>query len=628
MLAIAGPASAVQKGPRPGTAPPRHSIDNSPGTAAAVVMRLPLNRSGALIADDANTVAHVWFDGAQLRDVQGNAWTQNGTVPQSTTGAFTQSRGQAGPYTAANYYQLGTGNDALDFAGDFSVCAMFIATDITAAFAIVANGQSGVSGWALFSTAGGSASILTYDGTGNAAATVSQIVVGGPNIVCAGRTGSNMAIKLNMGTYTTAAAKPITVGTGQPARIGLHSSGSSPATAQVIEVWASSTTPSDALFTKIQQGVLGYYGTKGETITLTRSTPGTYTGSDGLLYTAPTAVMRVTTGGTLIEPAATNFITQSGDITAANWTKRGTATAVKDGTLCPDGITQAAKLTGLGAINVNDIFQTASGFTISAPISTSLWVKRIASTGTLGVVNAQTVANGRWDIDLSAIGLAWVRIQYGTQTGVTATTAWASTAGGAGGVQFVATAGTPDVYVCFVQQENGPVATSYIATAGTSASRSADIVSAPTPNGLVPTYCVGMTVTPIASWGAPAASSALWSIGAYAAANDSVTFISAGRVPTFQVRSVDGTTWEKAWSATAIANDFASHRFLACNSSGILGEWVDSLPSGALSTNVGPASPPTQPTPMYLGQSNGLFSAGVYIADVRVCKSTKRGDCQ
>src|SRR5512137_672945 len=70
----------------------------------------PLTVNGPLIADDPGTVAHVYWNGSALVDIMGNAWTQNGTVPQVAANAspFSPGNAGAGPYTSANYYQLGT----------------------------------------------------------------------------------------------------------------------------------------------------------------------------------------------------------------------------------------------------------------------------------------------------------------------------------------------------------------------------------------------------------------------------------------------------------------------------------------------------------------------------------------
>ena len=108
-------------------------------------------------------MAHVYFNGSQLVDKYGNAWTQNGTVPQVAR------RGRipagAGAFSDANYYSLGTGNDVLDFAGDFSACIVFTATDVAAPVKVLfSNGASSVAGYYLQQAAGGAGTIAFSPG--------------------------------------------------------------------------------------------------------------------------------------------------------------------------------------------------------------------------------------------------------------------------------------------------------------------------------------------------------------------------------------------------------------------------------------------------------------------------------
>jgi hypothetical protein len=77
-------------------------------------------------AEDANTVAHVYFNGTELKDTKNNPWLMQGTVPQGTSTLFTTSVGFAGPFGVlqSSYYYLAVPH-VFNFTGDFTVCAMY-----------------------------------------------------------------------------------------------------------------------------------------------------------------------------------------------------------------------------------------------------------------------------------------------------------------------------------------------------------------------------------------------------------------------------------------------------------------------------------------------------------------------
>ena len=51
---------------------------NAPGVTGGgkVLASFPLSTSGGLITEDANTVAHVYWNGTALVDTKGNSWTR------------------------------------------------------------------------------------------------------------------------------------------------------------------------------------------------------------------------------------------------------------------------------------------------------------------------------------------------------------------------------------------------------------------------------------------------------------------------------------------------------------------------------------------------------------------------
>lgn len=207
-----------------------------------------------LILDDANTVAHVvWRDGA-LVDLKGNAWIMNGTVPQVARTATTTAG--AGAFSDANYYSFSPGS-VLDFAGDFSGVIVYTALSSTASNGLVskasAYGASGA-GWRLMENSTGP----TFDtlGPGGAYTRAGDIGLLGLNVVCFGRSGSTMMLKVNLRAIVTQAGALNVQASGEPGRIGRYAeTGVGADSDNIYEVWLSSTTVSDALCTAKIQGV-------------------------------------------------------------------------------------------------------------------------------------------------------------------------------------------------------------------------------------------------------------------------------------------------------------------------------------------------------------------------------------
>lgn len=180
-------------------------------------------------------------------------------------------------------------------------------------------------------------------------------------------------------------------------------------------------------------------------------------------------------GGYLPHSDAENRLLHSNDLTDAAWVKNGAAGAADLGVTDIGG--QSSRLTGIGALGVDDVVQTATGFTASGPIAPSFLLRRVSTTGTLRIVQATDGATGGdWDIDLSAIGAGWVRIEPGSIL-ITENTAWTASGAGAAGVTFAASAGGPlSVDIAFVGQEDTVFATSRIVTAGSTETSAGDLL--------------------------------------------------------------------------------------------------------------------------------------------------------
>lgn len=206
-----------------------------------------------LISDSAGTVCHAWWDGTSIRDTKGCSWTMNGTVPQVAATAGRPAG--AGPFADANNYQLGTGSDGLDFTGDYSVCVVFY--DRTAGYP-VHNGNTPSSGAGYRLELFNSASFRYATPSGANANTLdvaTTLVAASVNCVCFGMSGTTQVTKGNLGTVRTATPIGRTNSTSFPARIGRGETTTHAFANTIYEVWFSTDTPTDALFTAIQQQV-------------------------------------------------------------------------------------------------------------------------------------------------------------------------------------------------------------------------------------------------------------------------------------------------------------------------------------------------------------------------------------
>jgi Polysaccharide deacetylase len=189
-------------------------------------------------------------------------------------------------------------------------------------------------------------------------------------------------------------------------------------------------------------------------ITFTRTGSATYADAAWTVQSCPADAMRVDPAGIRVEPARTN-------LAAFNLTlsRRGTALVTRDGTLSPSGATHAMLLSTLGLYPTDDAYSAVAGFPNSVPVSTSFWLRRVSTSGTLRVRNPTTGTTGLMSIDLAQMPDGWVQIGTRPMAGVTWTTPFTSSSAGGAGVQFYAPTGTVSVYVAEIQQEAGPYPT-------------------------------------------------------------------------------------------------------------------------------------------------------------------------
>jgi hypothetical protein len=202
-------------------------------------------RRGPLITPDANRVAHViWRNGA-LVDLAGNTWTQGGTVDQIP------SSGSIPPgtrYTGANKYTLGAGADVLDFAGDWTgVFVLFPSTVSGLSQELLNHSVVGISGYRVDLPGSGTPRINMWS-SGGGAVTANTIATGTPQVVSAGRSGTNCYIRLNLGASVAGAITPYVSPVAVAPVIGSDGVSGQPCDrTTILEMYLTTSTPTDAL---------------------------------------------------------------------------------------------------------------------------------------------------------------------------------------------------------------------------------------------------------------------------------------------------------------------------------------------------------------------------------------------
>jgi hypothetical protein len=194
--------------------------------------------------------------------------------------------------------------------------------------------------------------------------------------------------------------------------------------------------------------------------------------------------------GLLVEESRTNLVTYSEDFTDASWTKNST-TISANSVVSPDGTQSASTLDAAGTA-LNALFVSLTH--TAGPLTFSIYAKE----GTKSVLQVDSAVlgggAGRANFDLSAgvlgtVDPAWAASIVDVGNGWYRCVASFTGAGGTG--NFIvsmqdsptaareASSSAGDLYLYGAQFEVGAFPTSYIPTAGATATRSADVASIP-----------------------------------------------------------------------------------------------------------------------------------------------------
>lgn len=212
----------------------------------------------------AAAVAHVYNPGGGLVDVAGNAWTQVGTVPnvarQSLGFASGVFAAGFGPFSGANYFQLGTGPDVLDFSGNFLITIIAKANVGTSGVMLNdgrINGTPNTGYDAKASNPAGNTNCVFDMDNGTLGLSAGAAVATPFFLFSFGVNAGSGLTKLNSGAGNTIGGHTVQGDSVAPARLGVDQTASNAFAGVLIEMCAWAVAPTQAMMLSIHQSVTG-----------------------------------------------------------------------------------------------------------------------------------------------------------------------------------------------------------------------------------------------------------------------------------------------------------------------------------------------------------------------------------
>lgn len=626
-----------------GVLPPSKS-ESAFARGSTVRLSESFTTNGPMIVEDANTVLHTYWQGGARVDTKGVSWidiTNYGVIAQ--TGPFNPPRWS---YQMTNgYLRLTNGpSDVLDFAGDFTGCAVYRCPYGANDWTIISN-RTSVHGWDLNSRCGrgslGNLAIFTQASStvnlGNLAPDAIE-PANGIIVACFGRSGTTGYIKTN-GSATQSA----NVGPADPATDAYTYVGSDPVSTNgavnmhIYEIYFTSSAWDEAKVTEIQNRVLGHVRPDGRALTVTRDSLATFISGDcgagQCMYSAGKGVLRITPQGALIEESRTNYAQRSNTISTttafnAPWVSGSTTVTTTSGGFI-DGYSNWAAITNtVNTQNANQPITIPSSTTIVG----SAWTRTASGTGAATVVvgcggavpsacacmrsdggscTASTVATNYCAGKITGTGLTTTPVRLSTM--VTCNAGTTSTYLGLAPGEYGVSTGT--AYFGGAQLEIGLLPTSLIITPTTaSVTRNADVVSIPNPLPSSTTkWCLRSTVEPneLTTWARTGGPYKMWFVGTAAGANTAYLNLTSN----FGVFDASNT---QKYLATFSASGTGPKTVTSCTLSGNLKLFVNGGQQNlAVTGSTGVIQ--TQPASIAIGSGAGIHFLNGFVKDLTLC---------
>ncbi len=378
-------------------------------------------------------------------------------------------------------------------------------------------------------------------------------------------------------------------------------------------------------------------GTAGQTITFTRATVATCKKGDTTIVGLTSGQPGLESDGLRLEPAATNKVDTSEDLSGGSWNLTGTTLSVNS-TLAPDGTMTADTMLD---DNTNGLHRAYQG--IPSDGSANYTFSVYAKAGTyhfLKVLGSQTAIDAVFDLSngtysgqgnatyygIEPAGNGFYRMWVGKNDSAPGfyqlfmgDTALHARNGYAG-----STAGTVIIWGAHVESLGSTVyPSSYIKTTGTAVTRNLAKASFPNPlKDADASWCVRVKATPNWTIWTKGNVSGLFMIGTTQAAADTAdAWVGTDGKVLFHVYDHAGSGSVKTFTATNALSD-GQHDLRFCDTAGTLTAFdgISSL-AGAV-TGAGTGQITTQPATVYMGSTNATNILMGRILDVCIINTS------
>ncbi len=201
-----------------------------------------------IIAEDANTVAHLFVRNAALVDSKGNAWSVNGSLTYNAATA-TAPESVSG-FSDSNWIQLGTGVDVLDFTGAY-YCTFVLRNSANANQVIFSDFNGTTLGYYIQSS-NGSAQVRGFNASTSSAVVETSPTLGSLYVLSWGYSGTQYILQANTTTQAPVTAAAPGAASSSPVRIGRYeNTGIAASSTTLYEVMCTTSAAAQATFTTI-----------------------------------------------------------------------------------------------------------------------------------------------------------------------------------------------------------------------------------------------------------------------------------------------------------------------------------------------------------------------------------------